>query len=128
MPYTRWSPNFTAFETYQSEIDTHVDSCPILVIVLRDLEYAVHISHVGEDTGGPHVTVASAGPPSVWVVLPWRAVSHFMSGDLPRTPGLMSPHCWRRAWRRSRGVHLCRRTWAYRCRRLRWRRGIRSRR
>src|SRR5215831_10429140 len=22
MPYTRWSPNFTAFETYQSEIDT----------------------------------------------------------------------------------------------------------
>jgi len=24
MPYTRWSPNFTAFETYQSEIDTHL--------------------------------------------------------------------------------------------------------
>ena len=22
MPYTRWSPNFTAFEIYQSEIDT----------------------------------------------------------------------------------------------------------
>jgi hypothetical protein len=23
MPYTRWSPNFTAFETSQSEINTH---------------------------------------------------------------------------------------------------------
>ena len=26
MPYTRWSPNFTAFETYQSEIDTQSGS------------------------------------------------------------------------------------------------------
>ena len=29
MPYTRWSPNFTAFETYQSEIDTHIEEATL---------------------------------------------------------------------------------------------------
>jgi len=44
MPYTRWSPNFTAFETYQSEIDTQSASS-IRKQTQQLLWWKAHIGH-----------------------------------------------------------------------------------
>jgi len=63
-----------------------------LVIVEREISYAVHAHHGGEDTYYSPVTAASAGTPSVWTAWLWPAVSSRLPRHGGGTPGVTSSH------------------------------------
>src|SRR5262249_52002642 len=64
----------------------------ILVIVEREISYAVHVHHGGEDTYYSPMTAASAGTPSVWTAWLWPAVSSRRPRHGGGTPGVTSSH------------------------------------
>ena len=63
-----------------------------MVIVEREISYAVHAHHGGEDTYYSPVTAASAGTPSVWTAWLWPAVSSRLPRHGGGTPGVTSSH------------------------------------
>src|SRR5262244_3996844 len=67
-------------------------SWPILVIVEREISYAVHAHPGGEDTYYSPMTAASAGTPSVWTAWLWPAVSSRRPRHGGGTPGVTSSH------------------------------------
>src|SRR5262249_9541943 len=69
-----------------------VGSWPLLVIVEREISYAVHAHHGGEDTYYSPMTAASAGTPSVWTAWLWPAVSSRLPRHGGGTPGVTSSH------------------------------------
>src|SRR5262249_51764588 len=67
-------------------------SWPLLVVVEREISYAVHAHHGGEDTYYSPMTAASAGTPSVWTAWLWPAVSSRLPRHGGGTPGVTSSH------------------------------------